>query len=467
MKSAWVAWGGAIPANTAKAVAAELIKQGRIVRGWTGVEVQPLLRSLSVKDVRGVLVRGALEGSPAAAAGFRQGDIITAVNGQEVSADCDELMPAFYRLVAGLRPGVDVPFTVRRGDQVLTLNLQPLIREANEARERELTAWGLTVRNLTRMSALYTKRPNTQGVLVDSLRPGGPAAEAKPALMEGDIILTVAGSAGRRCRGFTASVAGTTPGQGRARAGARGVCARQFADAFRRARWTRNGSGHRAPRAEALGRRLHAGADRGNRQGTQREGEGRCPRHPSPPQFQRREGWPEGRRPFGEARRQGHPGPSTRGRGSLRRFAPRIPGRRGGRPRRAPRWASAHGHAALGGSAPRPPPNSPRSRTSRFGFSARQLGYDDKVQRKVATETQGVIVTKVERSGWADLSGLRAGDIVFTINGTPVTDNLTLRAALAQLAIAKPRHVVFQVRRSISGAYLEFEPDWAAFESTK
>jgi S1-C subfamily serine protease len=103
----------------------------------------------------------------------------------------------------------------------------------------------------------------------------------------------------------------------------------------------------------------------------------------------------------------------------------------------------------------------------RFGFSARQLGYDDKVQRKVSTETQGVIVTKVERSGWADLSGLRAGDIVFTINGIPVTDNLTLRAALAQLATTKPRHVVFQVRRSISGAYLEFEPDWAAFESIK
>jgi S1-C subfamily serine protease len=103
----------------------------------------------------------------------------------------------------------------------------------------------------------------------------------------------------------------------------------------------------------------------------------------------------------------------------------------------------------------------------RFGFSARQLGYDDKVQRKVATETQGVIVTKVERSGWADLSGLRAGDIVYTINGTAVTDNLTLRAALTQLAATKPRHVVFQVRRSISGAYLEFEPDWSAFESTK
>ena len=185
--------GGAIPANTAKAVAAELIKQGRITRGWTGVEVQPLLRSLSVKDVRGVLVRGALEGSPAAAAGFRQGDIITSVAGQEVSADCDENMPAYHRLVSALRPGVAVPFVVRRGDQGITLTVTPLAREANEARELELTAWGLTVRNLTRMSALYTKRPDTQGVMVDSLRPGGPSAEAKPALMDGDIILTVAG----------------------------------------------------------------------------------------------------------------------------------------------------------------------------------------------------------------------------------------------------------------------------------
>jgi hypothetical protein len=35
------------------------------------------------------------------------------------------------------------------------------------------------------------------------------------------------------------------------------------------------------------------------------------------------------------------------------------------------------------------------------------------------------------------------------------------------LAQAKPRHVVFQVRRSISGAYLEFEPDWNALEAAK
>ena len=102
-------------------------------------------------------------------------------------------MPAYHRLVSALRPGVAVPFVVRRGEQTLTLSVQPIEREANEAREVELTSWGLTVRNLTRMSALYSKRPDTRGVLVDSLRPGGPAAEAKPALLEGDILLFVGG----------------------------------------------------------------------------------------------------------------------------------------------------------------------------------------------------------------------------------------------------------------------------------
>ena len=73
------------------------------------------------------------------------------------------------------------------------VNLTPIERTANLAREVELTSWGLTVRNLTRITALRAKRPNTDGVIVDSLRAGGPAAEAKPTLMENDILLSLGG----------------------------------------------------------------------------------------------------------------------------------------------------------------------------------------------------------------------------------------------------------------------------------
>jgi serine protease Do len=458
--------GGAIPANTAKAVAAELIKQGRIIRGWTGAEVQPLLRSLSVQDVRGVLVRGALEGSPAATAGFRQGDIITSVAGQDVSADCDELMPAYHRIVSGLRPGVAVPFVVRRGGQVLTLNVQPIEREANEARELELTSWGLTVRNLTRMSALYAKRPDTQGVLVDSLRPGGPAAEAKPGLMDGDIILSVGGqpvanAAALRqvsrellkdktepepvlvgfARGSSQMLSVVRVGPEvdptiapRAPKPWAGVSTQVLTAEIAKALNLKGKAGVRITQVLPNSNAEKAGLKVGDLL-VKLDGKVIPARRPEDAEVFAallRE-YPVGTDVALDVLRDGQALAVTLHLAEL----------------------------------PAPPSELPTVKDVRFGFSARQLGYDDKVQRKVSTETQGVIVTKVERSGWADLSGLRAGDIVYTINGTAVTDNLTLRAALTQLAATKPRHVVFQVRRSISGAYLEFEPDWSAFESTK
>jgi serine protease Do len=458
--------GGAIPANTAKTVAAELIQHGRVLRGWTGAEVQPLLRSLSAKAVKGVLVRGALEGSPAAAAGLRQGDLITAVNGQEVSADCEELMPAYHRLVSSLRPGVAVPFVVRRGEQTLTLSVQPIEREANEAREVELTSWGLTVRNLTRMSALYAKRADTHGVLVDSLRAGGPAAEAKPALMEGDIILTVAGQAVANAaalrqvsRDLLKDKAEPEPVLvGFARGNA------QMLSVVRIGPEVDPAIAPRAPKpwagvstqvltaeiAKALNLKGKAGV-----RVTQ----------VLPNSNAEKAGLKVGDL---LVKLDGKVIPARRPEDS-EVFAALL--------REYPVGTDVELDVLRDGAAlkvtlhlaelPAPPSELPTVKDTRFGFSARQLGYDDKVQRKVSTETQGVIVTKVERSGWADLSGLRAGDIVYTINDLPVTDNVTLRAALAKLLADKPRHVVFQVRRAVSGAYLEFEPDWTAFEATK
>ena len=60
---------GAIPADLAREVAEAIIRDGRVKRGWIGLEVQPLLQSSDAK--RGALVGGTIEGSPAAAAGFR------------------------------------------------------------------------------------------------------------------------------------------------------------------------------------------------------------------------------------------------------------------------------------------------------------------------------------------------------------------------------------------------------------
>ncbi len=62
-----------------------------------------------------------------------------------------------------------------------------------QAPEAELKAWGLTVMDQTLMTRLEMKRTNPAGVLVHSVRKGGPAGEAKPPLVPGDILLAVEG----------------------------------------------------------------------------------------------------------------------------------------------------------------------------------------------------------------------------------------------------------------------------------
>src|SRR5256714_10588470 len=81
--------GFAIPANMARDVMGQLIKQGRVHRGMIGVGIQPvtadLAQSLGLTQVRGALVNEVRPVSPAAAAGGRRGDGIVAFNGAAVS----------------------------------------------------------------------------------------------------------------------------------------------------------------------------------------------------------------------------------------------------------------------------------------------------------------------------------------------------------------------------------------------
>ena len=59
--------------------------------------------------------------------------------------------------------------------------------------QQELKQWGLTVRDFSSLLAKEMKRPGLDGVLVTSVRPGGPAGEAKPAIEPRDVIVEVNG----------------------------------------------------------------------------------------------------------------------------------------------------------------------------------------------------------------------------------------------------------------------------------
>ena len=113
--------------NTAKFVAGQLISHGKIRRARLGVAGQnvPLLR-LAVRahglDSRGgILVTGVDAGSPAGAAGVREGDIIVGFAGRPVSG-IDDL----HRLLAAEMIGATTTVTVIRGAEKLDFDVVPV-----------------------------------------------------------------------------------------------------------------------------------------------------------------------------------------------------------------------------------------------------------------------------------------------------------------------------------------------------
>jgi S1-C subfamily serine protease len=114
--------------NTAKFVAARLIKDGRIRRGYIGVAGQnaPLHRLL-VRGHRlpvgtGIFVVSVEQNSPAARAGVQEGDIIVALDDHAVP-DID----ALHRLLTDYQPGVRAGLSILRGAEKLTLYIEPTL----------------------------------------------------------------------------------------------------------------------------------------------------------------------------------------------------------------------------------------------------------------------------------------------------------------------------------------------------
>ncbi|MBV8468589.1 MAG: trypsin-like peptidase domain-containing protein [Burkholderiaceae bacterium] len=115
--------GFAIPLSTAKDVMEALIRDGQVARGWIGVQTRELtpelLQALKLPDLRGVLVSGLVTKGPAARAGVKAGDVVTAVAGRPVQ-NPEQMLAA----VAALRPQAQAELSLQRGQEALRLKLQ-------------------------------------------------------------------------------------------------------------------------------------------------------------------------------------------------------------------------------------------------------------------------------------------------------------------------------------------------------
>jgi Do/DeqQ family serine protease len=124
--------GFAIPVSTAKMVLDGLVKDGQVTRGWIGVEPNDLSPELAetfeVNAKEGVIITGVLQNGPAAKAGIRPGDVIAGIADRKVG-DVTQLLS----VVASLKPGASVRFTIERKNKKLELDVTPGVRPKPKA----------------------------------------------------------------------------------------------------------------------------------------------------------------------------------------------------------------------------------------------------------------------------------------------------------------------------------------------
>jgi len=115
--------GFAIPVNMARKVMEDLVKKGKVTRGWLGVGIQvvspELAKSFGVGADEGILVNQVMPKSPAEAAGLKTGDLILSVDGKPVK-DPRELQ----RIIGEAEIGKNIELTILRDKAKHTVKVQ-------------------------------------------------------------------------------------------------------------------------------------------------------------------------------------------------------------------------------------------------------------------------------------------------------------------------------------------------------
>jgi serine protease Do len=190
--------GFAIPSNLARGVMDDLVKDGKVTRGYLGVMIQDLTPALAeefgLKESRGALVSDVSPRSPAEKAGLKSGDLILEFNGRKVQASRNLKLE-----VARVKPGESVPVKVSRDGSVKTFDVT--VRELPGAEtlasndrsgsgEDTGTLNGVGVGDLDWQTREQLRLPeNLRGAVVTEVEPASPAAEA--GLRPGDVILEI------------------------------------------------------------------------------------------------------------------------------------------------------------------------------------------------------------------------------------------------------------------------------------
>ena len=448
---------GAIPANLVKSVAQQLMASGKIERSWLGIDPQPLFKEW--QGEKGLLIAGVSEDSPAAKAGLQAGDVLLSLAGKPINVRFDEQMPDFMALTTSLPLGQPVSAVVKRDGKEITVSMTPLERGEIYPKQHEFNQWGMTARDFSFLLAKEMKRTNLDGVLVTSVRPGGPAGDAKPSLERGDVLVEINGTPVKSVedleqRTHTLSAGQTEPVP---------VIATFERRAARYLAVVRVGiEEEKDPGLEVTKAWLPVEMRVISREIAQQLG------RTDLKGFYLTRVYPD----------------STAEKAGLKAgdFILALDGEKltASGPEHQDELETLIRQYEVGKTveltvlrdkkemkvsvelvrSPRLRREMKKYRNDEFEFTARNVSFFDSAEEQWDQNQQGALIEDVKPGSWAELANLYVGDLVVEVDGQPVGNVDALRLAMDKVAAAKKPAVVMKVMRGIHSAYLEFEPDW-------
>jgi len=172
-----------IPASTVASVIPQLQRNGQVSRGWLGVQIQPvtgdIAEGLGLQTPKGVLISEPQAHSPAAMAGLKSGDVITAVDATEIKDPRD-----LARKIAAFGPAKAITLGIIRDGQELTVTLK--LGEHPDQKVRKASS-GNRGKQTGLLGLMVAPASDANGLTIVNVDPGGKAAEL--GFQKGDIIL--------------------------------------------------------------------------------------------------------------------------------------------------------------------------------------------------------------------------------------------------------------------------------------
>jgi len=447
--------GGAVPGNLARGVAMQLVATGRVVRGWSGLTVQPRLEA-DASDT-GVVVSDVAAGSPAAKAGIEAGDVVLKCDGIAVEGAQEKAIAHYYRLETGCLPGSVFTLDYLRAGKPQSARFALGAREPARADDVEVPQWGAVVRDLTSTVVREELLPDKVGVLIENVRPGGPSGQAEPELRGGDVIIALDGKPVADVAGLRALMAAMFPDAETALTHASIADFRRAGAVLETAIDLRNTNPHRiAPSAlkawlgvesqplnPKLNKRLGINSEEGGARitrvyaGTEAEkaalkvGDVLLSLDGSPIAERRA----EDAEVLARQVRQYKIGSS----GTFQMW----------------RDGKSMELAVTFEVQPKPPAELPLWEDEKLEFEVRNLAFDDRTRLQLAASASGVLVSTTTPAGWAELAGLHGDDLVVAAEGQPIANVEELHRSRDEAVKAGKRWWVLQVERRGKTLFVE------------